>query len=144
MHQRVRGAWQEAVVDEEVFLDGFETVLAAMTLSSNRLAFPSASTTYGCSVSLDGTNVTFLAASGTNLTVAAADRGRQVRVNVQFTPAGSPETYETWSTRHFGVPNANPGADPDGDGRERLLELRLLSVVRRHSRGSSLVSCPRL
>ena len=100
----------------------FETVLAGMTLSSNKLAFPTVSTTYGCSVSLNGTNVTILAASGTNLTVAAADRGRQVRVNVQFTPAGAPETYETWSTRFFGVPNASSGADADDDGRTNLQE----------------------
>ena len=100
----------------------FETVLAGMTLSSNKLAFPTTSTTYGCSVSLNGTNVTILATSGTNLTVAAADRGKQVRMNLQFTPAGTPETYETWSTRYFGVPNANPNADPDGDGRTNLQE----------------------
>lgn len=53
----------------------FETVLAGMMLSSNTLVFPTTSTTYGCTVNLDGTNVTILTASGTNLTVALADRG---------------------------------------------------------------------
>ena len=100
----------------------FETVLAGMTLSSNTLAFPTVSATYGCTVNLNGTNVTILAASGTNLTIALADRGKQVRMNLQFTPAGTPETYETWSTRFFGVPNANPSADSDGDGRTNLQE----------------------
>lgn len=100
----------------------FETVLAGMALSTNTLAFPTVSTTYGCTVNLNGTNVTILAASGTNFTVATSDRGKQVRMNLQFTPAGSPETYETWSTRYFGVPNANPSADSDGDGRTNLQE----------------------
>jgi hypothetical protein len=71
---------------------------------------------------VDGTNAVILDGAGVSFPMGNADRGRQLRVNLQVTRSGSGETYEVWSTRFFGVPNADPNADPDGDGRTNLQE----------------------
>jgi|GEM_PF-2155308 len=100
----------------------FETVTSGLTLSANTFSLPSSTTTYGRSVKLDGQDVVILDATGKQFAVSAADRGLVRRVDLQFIPSGAPETYEAWSTRFFGIPNADPGADPDGDGRTNLQE----------------------
>ena len=100
----------------------FETVTAGLTLSANTFSFPNTATTYGRSVKLDDQDAVILDATGKQFTVSAADRGLVRRVDLQFIPSGAPETYEAWSIRFFGIPNADPGADPDGDGRTNLQE----------------------
>mgnify|MGYP002630529955 CR=1 FL=1 len=53
-----------------------------------------------------------------------ADRGQVEQVNLQITSAGEPETYEAWSTRFFGIPNADTNADSDNDGMSNLQEFQ--------------------
>lgn len=65
-------------------------------------------------------------ASGGNVPVAgftSGTRGRVIRVDLAIVPII--EDYATWAVRIFGsagLPEAGPGADPDGDGMNNLSE----------------------
>lgn len=101
----------------------FETVAEGLIASpTTALPLPGTTASFGRGAKVDGTNAVVLDAAGVSFPVSSADRGRQLRVNLQLSPSGGGETYEAWSTRFFGLPNADPNADSDSDGRTNLQE----------------------
>lgn len=69
----------------------FETLAAGLTASpTTALPLPASSTTFGRGAKVDNTNAVILDVAGVSFTVSNADRGRQLRVNLQLQTVSAP------------------------------------------------------
>jgi hypothetical protein len=69
----------------------FETLAAGLTASpATALPLPTSSATFGRGAKVDNTNAVILDVAGVGFAVSSADRGRQLRVNLQLQTVGAP------------------------------------------------------
>ena len=93
--------------------------MAGLNLSAGVLELLPAGGSFERQFSVNGTNASFVTAGQASFTFAPPDRARQERVDLLLS---TEETYATWSMRYFGIPDADPTADPDHDGMTNLQE----------------------
>ncbi len=103
----------------------FETRVIGFGLSSGVLELTSGGMTFTRQAQINGRTARFVTPTQTSFTFASADRGKLERVDlnvaIPFPDSDGDGLPDWWENQHF-AGNANPNADPDGDGYTNMQE----------------------